>query len=99
MARLLFGPHAGKAALAARPGELEVIYTTDAELFEAARTARVPCSRRTRRELDEMAGPGVRHQGAIAEMSDYRYADLEELLACERPLLIALDGVTDPQNL
>jgi len=39
------------------------------------------------------------HQGVVAEVSDYRYADAGELLAGERPLLVALDEVTDPHNL
>ena len=39
------------------------------------------------------------HQGVCAEVSDYVYADATELLARPEPLLIALDEVTDPQNL
>ena len=39
------------------------------------------------------------HQGVVAEVSDYRYADAEALLAGERPLVVALDEVTDPHNL
>jgi 23S rRNA (guanosine2251-2'-O)-methyltransferase len=35
----------------------------------------------------------------VAEVSDYSYADADELLARERPLLVALDEVTDPHNL
>jgi 23S rRNA (guanosine2251-2'-O)-methyltransferase len=39
------------------------------------------------------------HQGVCAEVSDYRYADAAELLARPEPVLVALDEVTDPQNL
>jgi 23S rRNA (guanosine2251-2'-O)-methyltransferase len=39
------------------------------------------------------------HQGVVAEVSDYPYADPEALVAGERPLLVALDEVTDPHNL
>jgi len=39
------------------------------------------------------------HQGVCAEMSDYVYADAADLLAAPEPLLVALDEVTDPQNL
>jgi 23S rRNA (guanosine2251-2'-O)-methyltransferase len=39
------------------------------------------------------------HQGVVAEVSAYRYADASELLAGEHPLVVALDEVTDPHNL
>ena len=39
------------------------------------------------------------HQGVCAEVSEYAYADAAALLARERPLLVALDQVQDPQNL
>ena len=39
------------------------------------------------------------HQGVCAEVEDYRYADAAELLARPEPFLVALDEVTDPQNL
>lgn len=49
-------------------------------------------------ELSQRAG-SPDHQGVVAEVSDYRYADPGELLAAEHPLLVALDEVTDPHNL
>ena len=39
------------------------------------------------------------HQGVCAEVEEYRYADAAELLAQPEPFLVALDEVTDPQNL
>ncbi len=39
------------------------------------------------------------HQGVCAEVSEYRYASVDQLLAQERALIIALDQVQDPQNL
>jgi 23S rRNA (guanosine2251-2'-O)-methyltransferase len=39
------------------------------------------------------------HQGICAEVSAFRYADADALLAQENPLLVALDQVQDPQNL
>ena len=39
------------------------------------------------------------HQGVVAEAEPYRYAPIERLLESARPLLVALDGVTDPHNL
>src|SRR5438105_2171935 len=39
------------------------------------------------------------HQGVVAELRPRRYLSLRELLAAEPTLLLALDGVEDPQNL
>jgi 23S rRNA (guanosine2251-2'-O)-methyltransferase len=39
------------------------------------------------------------HQGICADAGPYPYADAAELLALERPVLLALDQVQDPQNL
>jgi len=56
-----------------------------------------------RRHLDRLTD-GANHQGVVAEVAPYRYADFEGLLAevraSPRPaLLLALDHVQDPQNL
>jgi 23S rRNA (guanosine2251-2'-O)-methyltransferase len=48
--------------------------------------------------LDELAG-SADHQGVVAEVAPYPYADPHALLGRERPLLAALDEVTDPHNL
>jgi 23S rRNA (guanosine2251-2'-O)-methyltransferase len=60
----------------------------------------LPAGVRTARpdQLTERAG-SPDHQGVVAEVSDYPYADPEQLLAGARPLLVALDEVTDPHNL
>jgi 23S rRNA (guanosine2251-2'-O)-methyltransferase len=39
------------------------------------------------------------HQGVCAEVDPYPYADAAALLAVPDPVLVALDEVTDPQNL
>ena len=39
------------------------------------------------------------HQGVCADVEPFIYADPAGLLAAERPLLVALDEVQDPQNL
>jgi 23S rRNA (guanosine2251-2'-O)-methyltransferase len=39
------------------------------------------------------------HQGVCAQVSSYPYADAADLLRAEAPFLVALDEVTDPQNL
>ena len=51
-------------------------------------------------DLTHRSRSGV-HQGVGAELADFRYAELDDLLAGFRgpALLLVLDGVTDPQNL
>ncbi|GAU64753.1 putative rRNA methyltransferase [Streptomyces sp. NBRC 110611] len=56
-----------------------------------------------RPELDRMTG-GLNHQGLVAQIPPYDYAHPEDLSAAafdtgEDPLIVALDGVTDPRNL
>jgi 23S rRNA (guanosine2251-2'-O)-methyltransferase len=54
-------------------------------------------------ELDRLTG-GALHQGLALRVRPYRYAHPDDLLdravqAGEPPLIVALDGVTDPRNL
>ncbi|MGH3700887.1 MAG: 23S rRNA (guanosine(2251)-2'-O)-methyltransferase RlmB [Pseudonocardiaceae bacterium] len=56
-----------------------------------------------RADLDRLAG-GALHQGVALQVPPYEYAFPEDVLATARqsgapPLLVALDGVTDPRNL
>jgi 23S rRNA (guanosine2251-2'-O)-methyltransferase len=50
------------------------------------------------RELSEAAGTRD-HQGVVARVAPYRYADAYELAQRASPLLVCLDRVTDPRNL
>ena len=52
----------------------------------------------THEELCERAGSDA-HQGLVAAVGPYPYADPAALLALDAPLLVALDEVQDPQNL
>jgi 23S rRNA (guanosine2251-2'-O)-methyltransferase len=49
-------------------------------------------------EIERRAG-SAGHQGICAEVDPYPYADAATLLAAPDPLIVALDEVTDPQNL
>lgn len=54
-------------------------------------------------KIDAMA-PGVKHQGVVAKVSEYKYADMEEVFARaeasgEDPFIIILDEISDPHNL
>src|SRR4029077_4405495 len=57
----------------------------------------------SRAELDRRTG-GILHQGIALQVPPYQYRELTDVLAAARdsglpPLLVALDGVTDPRNL
>jgi len=49
-------------------------------------------------EIEELSGSDG-HQGVCAEVDPYPYAGAAELLRRPDPVLVALDEVTDPQNL
>ena len=73
-----------------------------AELVVAAQAAGVGVELRTPRELDALVTEDARHQGVIALTGELRYVDVAEIVAAAGdtpPLVVALDGVTDPHNL
>lgn len=72
------------------------------EIVELAASQGVPVERIERDALDRLA-PGLVHQGVVADAPVFPTSDLDGLLDrldadAARPLLIALDGVTDPHN-
>jgi 23S rRNA (guanosine2251-2'-O)-methyltransferase len=105
----VYGVHAVEALLRHHPKRVKQLWLAEGRedprvqtLLELARQARVSVAPRDRRELDEWV-EGV-HQGVVAEVSPSQVWGenmLDELL--ERgegpPLLLVLDGVTDPHNL
>jgi 23S rRNA (guanosine2251-2'-O)-methyltransferase len=105
----IYGVHAVEALLRHHPKRVKQLWLAEGRqdprvqaLIELARQARVAVGQRDRRELDEWA-EGV-HQGVVAEVSPSQVwgeAMLDELLdRCEgTPLLLVLDGITDPHNL
>ncbi len=76
---------------------------TFAELARLGREAGAKVRLAPRGKLDRIAGTRS-HQGVVAVVADYRYREVEDLLEAARargepPLLVALDGIEDPQNL
>src|SRR5690606_34920707 len=64
----------------------------------------LPIVELTRQELDRMTSEGTVHQGVGIRVPAYEYRhplDLLDSVAADgqTPLLVALDGVTDPRNL
>jgi len=73
------------------------------EAMKLAGQLGVPLMEASRTELDRVAG-GAHHQGVCLQVPAYDYAHPDDLLARaaeagQPPLLVALDGVTDPRNL
>jgi 23S rRNA (guanosine2251-2'-O)-methyltransferase len=77
----------------------EVIDTVgDEEVANAAGARGVNVTRASRQRVEELARGGV-HQGVAAHVEPYPYSGLEEILTSPDPLVLVLDGVTDPRNL
>jgi 23S rRNA (guanosine2251-2'-O)-methyltransferase len=70
----------------------------DEEVAKAAGARGVKPKRVSRQRVDELARGGV-HQGVVARVEPYPYSGLGEMLAAPEPLILVLDGVTDPRNL
>ena len=60
--------------------------------------AGVRIQQKPERDLNAEAGTND-HQGVLARVEPFRYADAHELAAGPSPLLAVLDSVTDPRNL
>ena len=74
------------------------------EILSIATGRGIPVLEVMRPELDRMAGFDSVHQGVALKVPPYEYAHPIELLdriesRGQVPLLVALDGVTDPRNL
>jgi 23S rRNA (guanosine2251-2'-O)-methyltransferase len=70
----------------------------NAGVAEAAAASGLLVKEVPRARIDELAR-GRAHQGVVARVGPYPYAGLTEILAAPEPLLVVLDGVTDPRNL
>ena len=98
MAEVIYGVRPVVEALRSRRRRvIEVLDATgNAEIRAAA--GGVAVEKVSRDRVDELARGGV-HQGVVARVEAYPYSGLEEILAVPEPLVLVLDGVTDPRNL
>jgi 23S rRNA (guanosine2251-2'-O)-methyltransferase len=105
--RVVFGFHAVLARLRADPKSVIEIFLDETrndarakDLVAAAERAGVHLMRVPTKRLDGFYGGG-RHQGVVARVDlKAAGASLDEILEpVEKPLLLVLDGVTDPHNL
>jgi 23S rRNA (guanosine2251-2'-O)-methyltransferase len=94
---LVYGRRAVREALRGRREVLE-LWTTERALKAEDWLDGAGARLKLERELTELAGTRD-HQGVVARVEPYRYADAYELAAVDKPLLVVLDRVTDPRNL
>jgi len=106
--RLLHGFHAVTARVRQLPQSVRVLYVDAArndarahDLVARAKAAGVKVHPAEGSRLDALTGH-ARHQGVVAEIDEARpHVTLDDVLdtLAEPPLLVILDGVTDPHNL
>jgi 23S rRNA (guanosine2251-2'-O)-methyltransferase len=105
--RVVFGFHAVLARLRADPSSVLEIYLDETrndararDLAALAERTKVHLMRVPTKRLDGFYGGG-RHQGVVARIQIKKTSDsVDEILeGVEHPLLLVLDGVTDPHNL
>jgi 23S rRNA (guanosine2251-2'-O)-methyltransferase len=107
--RVIYGAGPVREVIARRPTSVRVVWVDPqragrsardpvADIVVAARNAAIRVEDRDRAQLDKATGDEV-HQGVVAWLGAYEYADLDELLVESPALVVALDGVADPRNL
>ena len=100
MSRFVYGVNPVLEALRAHPRDVVrvmVEHKKAEKVVAAAREAGVRVDVVSTQELGHRARGGV-HQGVGAELAEFEYAELHDLLGQKPELILVLDGVTDPQN-
>lgn len=107
----IYGIHAVEALLTYHPKRVKRLFTLEGrqddklqQITHLAQQHRLPIQTCSRDELNELTDDSAVHQGIIAEVSPsqpWNEAMLFEMLeqSTAVPLLLVLDGVTDPHNL
>ncbi len=97
---LIYGLRPVAEALRSKRREVREVLDSvgDEEVASEATVRGVPLKRVSRERIEELASGAV-HQGVAARVGPYTYSGLEEILALPDPLVVVLDGVTDPRNL
>ncbi len=97
---LIYGLRPVVEALRSKRREIyEVLDSVGDEEIWSGASARNARLSRVRRERIEELVPGAMHQGVVARVGPYPYSGLGDIFAAPDPLVVVLDGVTDPRNL
>src|SRR5918912_1268246 len=95
---VLYGRNPVREALRGRRRVRRIWATRNAQREDWLASPGVPVVTATGEEIASRAGSDA-HQGVCAEADPYPYVGAAELLAVADAFLVALDEVTDPQNL
>jgi len=100
MTETIFGVRPVIEVLRARRREtFEILDATDNEDVRRAASERgMSVKKVPRAQVEELARGGV-HQGVAARVGVYPYGVLDDVMALPDPLVVVLDGITDPRNL
>ena len=105
----VFGRHAVVEALQT-PGRVNRVFIQEgtsgrdaAKVIELAREKGIQVQTVPKTKIEDLVGNAV-HQGLVASIAAYEYADLEDVFKKaeekgEDPFIVILDGVEDPHNL
>jgi 23S rRNA (guanosine2251-2'-O)-methyltransferase len=108
--RVVFGIRPVEELVRANPRAVQVVYVAEGyrspeidRAVQAAKERGISVEMRPRRMVAELAGDAV-HQGIVAVTGAFEYTGIGEILqaaqaAGEPPLVVMLDGITDPHNL
>jgi 23S rRNA (guanosine2251-2'-O)-methyltransferase len=101
----LFGKRSVLERLKANPQTIARILIekkfSDEEVLKLARKKKIMIERLDDRRFYRMSH-GMNSQGIMADVGEYDYEDFDDMVSLEdkdKPVLVFLDGVTDPQNL
>ena len=107
---MIYGRHAVEAAILAERS-LNRLWVNEKLRYDARFRPLITAAKTDGAVIDEVDGlrlsqmtQGANHQGIVAQVAAYSYAELETLVAqakaqARRPVIIAADSITDPHNL
>lgn len=104
MAQFIYGRNTVSSAL--KESKVKKLFLqsnfSDSKLLSLVKSTNIKVEYKSSNELTKLANGG-NHQGIIAEIADYSYIGLNELIKKskkkEYPLIVMLDGISDPHNL
>jgi len=107
---IIYGKNPVIEALLGKPSKVEEVLISEGarrdrylEVIKLARESKVKVSFLPQKAISKISGTSD-HQGIVARVLDFEYGTLDEILGLairkkEKPLLVILDHIEDPQNL